>query len=555
MDPCPLYQRLRHKFNSRAARQSAAAPHSATLSTLPPEILSLILGHLCKHCSRPADLELSDIDDGKLALRSLCLVCRALRPLAQDFLLHSLWLRFGLRGYRTGKDDGNFAVLRTLIECPGLAKSVRKITLGGSEMILRPERLEVVRDAERKRTFRTETASSHDADEVSFTRLTRDLFVSLAQNLTELSFPLGLRRGEHGAADLAAAVHHARQSVMPNSGASMPALQILTLFPERISSFGLNDPRICIFLRAAPNLRRLVLDEVEDLIAFAIVDIDQDTSAANQAHSGLFLQELPTMQHLRSIHLQNCIVADDAHGRNLAGLQTLIAIAPNLRRFQFSAGPSFQYRMISAPRVLGLLEPLYDTLLDLGLRFDGAVSYLDDGDNDDSLQDLARFNKLRVLRLDEAAYCHSRHPSQLNTDSRNQDFGGESVPPECLTMILPQSVQVLHLELMHGCTKQCDALHLATQLTGGHFPNLRHVQIEAVLRTPPHGAVQLRNVQQAVDAGWLEAVGYEYDVVAAFLQSNVGVWLRNAGSFDDLDAGAYVDIDWNEGSKITSGFI
>lgn len=541
MDPCPLYQRLRHKFRFCATRQLAAAPHSATLSTLPPEILSLILGHLCKHCSRPADLELSNIDDGKQALKSLCLVCRALRPLAQDFLLHSLWLRFGLRGYRKGKDDSNFAVLRTLIDCPDLAESVRKITLGGSKMILRPERLEVVWDAERKRTFRTEPASSHEADEVSFTRLTRDLFVSLAHNLTELSFPLGLRRGEHGAADLAAAIHHAQQPMMPNSGTSMPALQTLTLFPERISSFALNDPRIGLFLRAAPNLRRLVVDEVEDLIAFAPVDIDH-TGAVNQAHPGLFLQELPIMHHLCSMHLQKCIIADDAAGRNLAGLQTLIAIAPNLRRFQFSAGPSFQYRMISGPRVLGLLEPLYDTLLDLGLRFDGAVSYLDDGDNDDSLQDLARFNELRVLRLDEAAYCHSRHPSQLNTDSRNQNYEGESVPPECLTMILPQSVQVLHLELMHGCTKQCDALHLATQLTGDHFPNLRHVQIEAVLRTPPHGAVQLRNVQQAVGAGWLEAAGYEYDVVATFLHANVGVWLRNAGSFDDLDAGAYVDI-------------
>ncbi|OAA80483.1 hypothetical protein LEL_00028 [Akanthomyces lecanii RCEF 1005] len=542
MDLCPLYQRVRNKVKFRATKQSAVASHSATLATLPPEILSLILGHLCKHCSRPADLELSGIDDGKLALKSLCLVCRALRRPAQAFLVHSLWLRFGLRGYRTGKDDSNFAVLRTLIACPDLAASVRKITLGGSEMVLRRERLEAVRDAERQRTFQTVATLSYEVDDVSFTRLTRDLFVSLAHNLTDLSFPLGFRRGEQGAADRAAAVRHAQYAKMLNSGAIMPALQTLTLFPERISSFVLNDPRICLFLCAAPNLRRLVIDEVEDLVEFTTNYIDPYTVTAQQIHPGLFLHELPTMQHLHSIHLQNCIVADDAPGRNLAGLQTLIAIAPNLRRFQFSAGPSFQHPMIASSRVLSLLEPLYDTLLDLGLRFDASVTYLDDGDHTDSLESLARFNKLCVLRLDEAAYCHSRHPGQPNTDSRNRNSGGESVPPECLTMIVPQSVQVLHLELMYGCTKQCDALHLAAQVADGQFPNLLHVQIEAVLRTPPHGAVQLRNVQQAIDAGWLEAAGYESDVVAAFLESNVGVWLRNAGSFDDLDAGACVNV-------------
>lgn len=533
------YQSLRHKFKSRVAKRSAAALHPATLTTLPVEILSLILGYLCKHCSRPADLELSDLDDGKRALRSLCLVCRALRPAAQAFLVHSLWLRFGLRGFRKQKDDSNFAVLCTLIECPELAASVRKITLGGSEMVLGPERLGVVRDAERKRTFCTGAAPSSDTDEVSFTRLTRDLFVSLTQNLTNLSFPLGFRRGENRTADLAAAVSFAKQTELVG-GASLPNLQILTLFPERGADFVLNDPRISIFLSAAPNLRTLVIAQVADIIDFVAVGMDQSSSASHQAHLGPFLDELPIMHHLKSIHLQNCLVADDASGRNLAGLQTLLAIAPNLCRFQFSPGFNINFNTLAGSRVLSILEPFYDTLVDLGLRYSAAMSYLEGGT--DSLHGISRFSKLQVLRLDEAAYCRNRHPGQAEADSRNIDSGAP-VAPECLTRILPQSVQVLHLELMYGCTEQHDALCLAAHIARGRFPNLRHVQIEANMRPPPHGAVQLRNGQQTTDAGLLDLSRDELAVVTALMESNVGVWMRNAGWFDDWDVEAFVSLN------------
>ncbi|TQV95543.1 hypothetical protein V2A60_000732 [Cordyceps javanica] len=541
-----LYQNWRQRAKSRAAKQPVE-PHCATLATLPTELLELILSYICKHCSRPGELELSDLDDGKVTLKSVSLACRALRAPAQAFLVHSLWLRFGLRGYRKAKDDSNFAVLRTLIECPTLAASVRKVTLGGSElMVARPGRFEMLRDVEPGRsTFRTVTADEATAagcaDEVAFNRLTRDVLVSLTHNLTNLSFPLGLRRGAHRATDLTAAAYFSKQNSAAGSDGSLPNLQILTLFPERGADFVLNDPRIRVFLVAAPNLRRLVLDQVQDMAVSTDRDVEQSAGATHQSNTDLFLDQLPTMHSLHSIHLQSCMIADDGSGSNVTGLQTLLGIAPNLRRFQFTAGFNINFHMLAGSRVLNILEPFYDTLVDLGLRYNASLPYLHGGT--DSLRDLSLFSNLQVLRLDEAAYCHSRHPDQPESDSRNQG-SGQPVPPQCLTRILPPTVQVLHLELMYACTRQHDMLHLAARVAEGRFPNLSHVQLETVMQTPPHGAARLHSIHQAVGAGWLSASQDENEVVIAFLGSkNAEIWMRNAGCFDDLDVEAFLDLD------------
>lgn len=528
------YQELRQRLKSRTSRQPVP-----NLSCLPPEILRLIFSQICPHCTRPADLELSDSEDGKLTFKNLCLTCQRLRPLAQSFLFHSLWLRFGLRGFRASKDGRNFELLRTLIQYPDLAASVQRIIMGGSEMVCQPARLELIQKAEGMITFRTRPVRSRLEDEVMFTRLTRDLFVSLARNLTELSFPLGFRRGEHRATDLADALSIAKHEENSGGCGDLSSLRTLTLFPERGTDFVINDPRIRTFLRAAPNLSRLVIDQVADAVELESGDLDPNPSAAHGPVDAV-LDDLPIMRNLKAIHLQHCMITDDTTGENLARLQRLVSIAPNLRRFQFSAGFNKEFHVLAGSRVLDMLEPFYTTLVDLGLHYNAVMPYLEH--HSVNLQGLIQFQRLRVLRLDEAAFCDHQH-SAGHFATHNEITGFQNPEqPNCLTKILPLSVQILHLKLMHGCEEQYDALQFALHVASGQFMNLLHIQIESTMHAPPHGAMQVRSQEDLYDGGHLRLPRAEADVVIAFLEANIKVWIRDTGWFDDWDVGTLLKL-------------
>ncbi|KAJ2983730.1 hypothetical protein NQ176_g475 [Zarea fungicola] len=426
------------------------------------------------------------------------------------------------------------------MQYPELAASVQRIIMGGSEMAFQPARLELVQKAEGMITFRTRPARSRLEDEVMFTRLTRDLFVSLARNLTELSFPLGFRRGEHRATDLADALYIAKHGENSGRGGDLASLRTLTLFPERGTDFVIDDPRIRTFLMAAPNLSRLVIDQVTSAVELESGDPDPNSSTLHGPVDTVF-GNLPVMRNLKAIHLQHCMITDDNTGRNLARLQQFVSMAPNLRRFQFSAGfnKEFHVLALSGSRVLDMLEPFYPTLVDLGLHYNAVMPYLED--HSVNLQGLSQFQSLQVLRLDEAAFCDHRNPGHSATD--NEIMGSQNPEqPNCLTRILPISVQILHLKLMHGCEKQHDALQLALHVASGQFMNLLHVQIESTMHAPPHGALQVRSQEELRDDGHLRLPRAESDVVIAFLKANIQVWIRDAGWFDDWDVGSLLKL-------------
>lgn len=495
----------RSRPNSKRSRGD-----SSFSTRVPAEITSQICSFLCDHCLEVPEDEINFGSDGQRALSNLSLTCRQLRPIAQAYLFHKISLRHGLLQYNRAIDTRNFNVLHTLIQHPQLALHIQDLTFGRTGLWNTIDRQKLLYDTlvkERLHPSAHGPTASVYYDDPTFTDVTRQLYVALASNLTTLRYPMSATHG--------ARLCYRNFLSLDNESPGLPNLRTLTVFPDSGHVLTICDEVFLSMLNAAPNLTTLIIEE-----AFGITRNPNFPSLP-----------VPNLSKLESLSFRFSRLIGCSNDVGLDYLTRFVRAAPKLRRFQYDAGPMLEYD-ISGNAVLDILASHKEILQDLAISFNKCFQQLGEPINVGYLKE---FTSLKILRLDDAAFCQRRPFLSTVNPFPNETNG--VCNSTCLTELLPATVEVLHLNLYYNAMAQQDAMSLSTKAGSLGFSTLAHIQVDSPTLLPSLGAIEIFSLEE-IYKECSKMATHEKRVLLAFLKAGVRVWIRESGRFDDADAGS-----------------
>ncbi|KXJ93509.1 hypothetical protein Micbo1qcDRAFT_223131 [Microdochium bolleyi] len=209
---------------------------------------------------------------------------------------------------------------------------------------------------------------------------------------------------------------------------------------------------------------------------------------------------------------------------SLAFLRQICESAHNLEEFHFSASAVFLGQIVDAHATasdfIDCLQPCRETLQALTLDL---CSYASQLLSEPCLPagTLASFSQLRELALEETSFCQRRRQHDAGLPTHN-----------CLTTMLPASIQRLVIRLWDGSHAWGDLRELARHTTMGGFPNLEDIKVLASIKETDH----VRPASEDFDAEFASASGM---VQAAFASTGVSLTVthcsRNTTTSSDID--------------------
>ncbi|EHK17148.1 uncharacterized protein TRIVIDRAFT_226991 [Trichoderma virens Gv29-8] len=388
-------------------------------TTLPDEILIMICGNMCRHCTHPSKMSGSSWKYCESTLSSLSQTCRRLRDIAQPVLHHTVtpW--------------NMIPFVRTIIARPDLASQVRQLNtneVNESEPFQRDIK---ICQAEARRLNirdRNELARTLLDNRITYYHLLLELALALLPNVTKLSLmmPFGTDYQSEDFFKLPVA---------------MKFVSSLVLLPQEPVDLG----HLRSFLAMLPRLERLEIEACQCIT-----------------------QPLP-LAELRSLIIERS-------GMGAASLQMIVRSCPKLEHFGYndweghyppwySGDEEDACSWGSVQRILRLRKT---TLKHLNIAFGRADDF--DYDMSDpavylgSFREFARLETLWVLT------------TSFGIDGdRNPSFP-EDV--QDLVDMLPESITCLAFCGDHKNWHGIKTLALAVQQ--GYFPNLKHVAVEQV---------------------------------------------------------------------------
>ncbi|RSL43665.1 hypothetical protein CEP54_014986 [Fusarium duplospermum] len=454
-----------------ASAGTDASPTS--LDQLPTEILREICMNLCGHC-RPKKIgtNLSNPFENRSgsprALFNLSRTSKRFRDIALPIFYH---------------DAGQIMPFSTwLLDIfmePKLAESVRVLQLGHIEWgdpgelqlamdIAEDYDMDVYDDPCVDFALGNNIVFSHTCGQIY-----DEVMLALCPNVETIVLPICDADDDDEMESTTTLHHFAKRLQINGDSAKLHKLRHLTLTINMSDTFSICNPGVRVILRAAPALQTLVFVGTTWL---------SDHHAAGSFNSRAFT---PALQNLTTLELINSIIPidkeaseQDREDKGLRVLAEIICRAKKLKHFRYvTCRKADEREHLPAECLFRALQFRADTLETIEI-----------GTNDISATDhepfypemrvvkstLAPFNKLRTLRLNEAAFCkHYDSESDIEDPELRQELC-----QSCIVNILPPSVKHLIVGLdAYTMAARTDLLMLAQMAPYGIFPNLESLHV------------------------------------------------------------------------------
>ncbi|RSM11319.1 hypothetical protein CDV31_006872 [Fusarium ambrosium] len=452
-----------------ASTEKDASPTS--LDQLPSEILREICMNLCGHC-RPKNIGTNLLNPcgnksgSPSALFNLSRTSKRLRDIALPIFYHD-----------AGRVMPFSSWLFEIYMDSELAEHVRVLQLGHIEWG-NPNELE----------FAMDIAEDYDMDVyddpyVNFAlennivfshtcgQIYDEVMLALCPNVETIVLPICDWDDE---IDSTTTLHHfAKRLKINGDSAKLHKLRHLTLAINMSDIFSIYNPGVRVILRAAPALQTLVFVGTTWLT---------DHHAAASFKSRAFA---PALQNLTTLELINSVIPidkeaseQDREDKGLRVLAEIISQAKKLKHFRYlTCHKANEREHLPAECLFRALQLRADTLetIEIGTNDISATEHEPVYPETRVVKStLAPFNKLRTLRLNEAAFC-----KHYDSDSDIEDPElREERCQSCIVNILPPSVKHLIIGLdAYTMAARTDLLMLAQLAPYDKFPNLESLHV------------------------------------------------------------------------------
>lgn len=471
--------------------QSNSRP-SASLQSLPDELLQSILETLCPHCYVTRDYQQSR--DRQHGLESITLTSKRLLSIALPIMLHVPANHIS--------DEG----LHKLLDIhPSLGDHIREWELPQIETD--KEVLDRMMDTTRKllatvsQDFDREQAEN-DGLSVQHSLMT-ELFMARAPRMEKLS----LERFDYNDWPAADLKYLARRLGKLGDGTGFECVRHLSVTRPCRTTTSLTDGHIMALLGVMPKLEVLNLDSIIGFPASQRFDISSIK---------------PALRNLRSLRLEWCIFEGNSPTSDYGALCEMLEHAPNLNSFFFSArnssgAPGFVDHELSMRDLLLGLRPVAKHLKHLELKF--LDTWCEHGGVTGSI--LANFTALESFHVSLEGICQCDPP---HTDN------GEPAVAPCTADIIPPTVKYLSLILPKRDATGCSRciVGIGRKAAEGGLQNLETVRIVYTGWTPqsldePYTGLRYDDTVQNLQ-DWHQA--FQGAHVALRFKSRIYEWLR-----------------------------